>query len=93
MELTLLENTDDGRFEVRDPEGQVAGFIDYLRAAQSMILVHTEVSEQFKGQGVGSRLVRATLDALQDEGITVVNECPFIQQFLARHPGEYDWVQ
>jgi len=88
----VVDNPDMRRFEARAEDAAVAGFVRYGRRPQSVILLHTEVDEAFHGQGVGSRLVRGTLDQLLAEGVTVVNECPFIERFIQRHSGEYESV-
>lgn len=89
--MDVVDNSDQSRFEARS-DGDVVGFVQYRRAPDTVVLLHTEVSDTVAGQGVGSRLVRGTLDALLAEGITVVDQCPFIGRFLDRHPGEYDTV-
>lgn len=92
MQITITDSPDDGRFEARADSGAPVGFVQYRRTADAVVLLHTEVDGSLKGQGVGSRVVRATLDGLLDEGVTVVNECPFIGRYLDRHPGEYEAV-
>lgn len=89
--MDVVDNTDRSRFEARS-DGDVVGFVQYRRTPEAVVLLHTEVSDAVAGQGVGSRLVRGTLATLLAEGLTVVDECPFIGRFLDRHPGEYDQV-
>lgn len=93
MDLSVVENRDLSRFEARTDSGAVAGVVEYTRAEASVTLDHTEVDEAFHGEGVGSRLVRGTLSLLRDEGVHVVNDCPFVERFMRRHPGDYDWVE
>jgi uncharacterized protein len=31
-------------------------------------------------------LVRTTLDAVREEGLRVVAECPFVRSYVERHP-------
>ncbi len=92
MNLTVVDNTDESRFEARTDDDSVAGWVDYRRRPDSVTLVHTEVDGSYHGSGVGSRLVSATLATVTEEGVSVINECPFITRFLQRHPGEYDSV-
>jgi uncharacterized protein len=92
MDLTVVDNTDQQRFEARTDAGKVAGWVEYSRSADSVALVHTEVLEEYHGQGIGSRLVSGTIDQVSGQGVTVVNQCPFISRYIARHPGDYDFV-
>lgn len=93
MQLVVVDNSEKSRFEARTDDGQVAGVVEYTRDPGSVSLDHTEVDESFHGQGVGSRLVRGTITALLDEGVDVVNHCPFIERFLRRHEGEFASVK
>jgi predicted GNAT family acetyltransferase len=92
MDLTVVDNTDMSRFEARTEEGAVAGWVEYTRAVDAVTLDHTEVDGAYSGQGVGSTLVSHTLSMVLDEGVTVVNDCPFIERYMRRHEGEYDSV-
>jgi predicted GNAT family acetyltransferase len=92
MNLTVVDNTEHDRYEARTEDGTVAGVVEYRRRPDSVTLVHTEVDESFHGQGVGSTLVRGTLSELTGNGTRVVNHCPFIERFLARHEGEFPSV-
>ena len=49
-------------------------------------LLHTEVPDALSGQGIGSKLVRATLEAFRREGVKVVPRCEFVAAYVARHP-------
>jgi molybdenum cofactor cytidylyltransferase len=92
MDVTVVDNSDAGRYEARTDTGEVAGFVEYTRSALALTLVHTEVTADFAGQGVGSRLVRGALGLAERSGLLVINACPFIRSFIHRHPGEYAWV-
>jgi len=73
------------RFEA-DLDGELAGVIDYRLGDGVIVFVHTEVDDAFEGQGVGSRLAAAVLDAARDRGLRVVPQCPFIRSYIERHP-------
>ena len=58
----VRDNPALGRFEVAS--GGAVAFVEYRRAGDGRIaLLHTEVPDVLSGQGVGSKLVRAGLDA------------------------------
>jgi uncharacterized protein len=92
MDVTVVDNPEMSRFEARTSDGAVAGRVEYTRTDQQVMLDHTEVEDDYEGEGVGSTLVQKTLRTLLDEGVTVVNDCPFIERYLRRHEGEYDSV-
>ena len=72
------------RFEMRS--GDSTAFVEYRRAGERIVLLHTEVPEALSGQGVGSKLVRGTLDAVRAEGLKVVPRCEFVAAYVERHP-------
>ena len=64
---TLVHDEAAGRYELRAGDA-VLGFAAYLPAGPSVIVSHTEVDPGHKGEGLGSELVRATLDAIRASG-------------------------
>jgi len=86
----VKDNPAKGRFEMTS--GDVLAVIEYRRAGDRIVLIHTEVPDALAGQGVGSRLVRGVLDAIRAEGTKVVPRCEFVAAFIARHPEYQDLV-
>ena len=80
----VKDNPALGRFEMTS--GDSTAFVEYRRAGDRVVLVHTEVPQALSGQGVGSKLVRGTLDALRGGGRKVVPRCEFVAAYVARHP-------
>ncbi len=80
----VMDNPALGRFETGGGDG--TAFVEYRRAGDRIALLHTEVPEALSGQGVGSKLVRGTLDALRGEGTKVVPRCEFVAAYVARYP-------
>ena len=73
-----------GRFEMTS--GDSTAFVEYRRAGDRIALLHSEAPEALSGQGVGSKLLRGTLDALRGERRKVVPHCEFVAAYVARHP-------
>jgi len=87
MPDSFRDNEDRSRFEL-DVGGTVA-FVEYRKSSGAITLVHTEVPPALGGKGVGSKLARATLDAVRTQGRKLTVECEFIQGFMSKHP-EYN---
>jgi len=88
--ITVRDNPEGHRFEAVDDSGTVAGVAVYRRHDDRIVFVHTEVDDAFEGQGVGSELVREALDQVRSEGLRVVAECPFVREWIERHPDYAD---
>ncbi len=72
---------------------ETAGFVTYRGRGERRVLVHTEVDPRFEGRGIGSRLVKGVLEDLRDRGIRAQVLCPFITDYLRRHPDYSDVVE
>ena len=83
--VTVRDNSEESRFEALDESGAVAGFAAYRRSEDRVVFTHTEVDDAFEGQGVGSSLVHAALDAVRGEGVRVVAQCPFVRSYIEEH--------
>jgi predicted GNAT family acetyltransferase len=86
LQITVRDNPSESRFEALTPDGEVAGFSEYARHPDRIVILHTEVAERFEGQGVGGTLVRGELDEVAGLGLRVVASCPFVKAWIARHP-------
>jgi predicted GNAT family acetyltransferase len=81
------DNEAGNRFEL-DVDGSSA-FVTYRKSPGAITLVHTEVPPELGGKGIGSRLGRATLEAVRAQGRKLSVECDFIRNYMSKHP-EYD---
>lgn len=65
-------------------EGAMAK-LEYRRDGDRLLLLHTEVPEEFRGQGVGGRLVHAALGKARADNLTIVPWCPYARRWLKDH--------
>lgn len=72
------------------PDG--VAYVVYKREGRRVVLIHTEVPEALSGQGIGSKLVRGTLDQLRADGDEIVPRCEFVAAYIARHPEYEDMI-
>ena len=57
-----------------------------------VLLTHTEVPEQFSGQGLGSKLAAGVFRLIHESGRRVAIQCPFMAGWVSRHPEVADLV-
>jgi predicted GNAT family acetyltransferase len=81
----ITDHPERERFEAR-LGSRLAGFIDYQRRGSRLVLVHTEVLEEFAGRGIGNALARFVLDGVLAAGTRVTIKCPFLRAYVERHP-------
>jgi predicted GNAT family acetyltransferase len=81
----LTHNAELSRYEAR-VDGRLAGWLEHRPAGASVILAHTEVLDDFEGQGVGGHLVRHAVGAAREAGKSVIATCQFAAGYIERHP-------
>jgi len=86
--MSIIDNAARSRFEY-DVEDRTA-FIDYRRADNVVSLTHASVPRELEGRGIGSAMVRETLDLIRARGEKVVPACSFVDAFIRRHPDYAD---
>ena len=90
-EIVISDAPERKRFELT-VDGELAGFLIYRAREGLVALIHTEVAERFEGHGVGGRLARFALDQARAEGLAVLPFCPFVNDWMKRHPEYVDLV-
>ena len=84
-EITVRENADRSRYEAF-VDGDLAGYAAYRADSSKRVFTHTSVDPDYEGHGVGSTLARAALDDVRARRISIVVRCPFIAEYIQRHP-------
>ena len=92
-DVTIQDNPAENRYEVL-VDGELAGFADYrLLVDENRIdFTHTEVFEQFGGQGLAGKLAKGSLDEVRTRGLAVRPYCPFYKGWIQKHPEYVDLV-
>lgn len=88
MTMTIRDDSARQRYQL-DIDGALA-FIDYLRDGHRVIMTHAEVPPELRGGGIGSALVKGALALVRERGEKVVPVCPFVAQYMRRHPETQD---
>ncbi len=89
-EATTRKNESEDRYEAH-VEGALAGFAEYRLHDGIIEFHHTEVDDDFEGQGVGSTLARGALDDVRAAGSRKVKaSCEFIAGWIDKHPDYQD---
>ena len=82
-----MEHVTDNRAE-HEFELEVDGhraIAAYQLEGDTIVFTHTLVPKKLEGRGIGSKLIRAALDAARDRGLKVVPQCPFVRAYIDRH--------
>ncbi|MCK8480748.1 GNAT family N-acetyltransferase [Psychroserpens algicola] len=77
MEIKHESNGQKGRFYY-EVDGVEKALMTYSYAGSDKIIIdHTEVDASLKGQGIGYKLVEASVEYARDKHIKILPLCPF----------------
>lgn len=66
-----------------EQEGEVMAEMTYtMPAVNKMIIDHTEVDDELRGQNVGYNLVKASVEYARMNGIKIIPLCPFAKSIF-----------
>lgn len=60
--------------------------LTYQRSGNEMIIDHTHVPPEVRGQCIASALARAALDFATENQLGVVTLCSFVAEYIEQHP-------
>lgn len=92
MDFHVTENVAKRRFEMALPDDALAAAYYRIDENGQVVLIHTEVPEEFSGQGLATRLAIGAFDLIRQSGRKVVLKCPFMSVFFEKHPEYADLV-
>lgn len=58
----------------------------YARQGENMILEHTEVADELRGQNVGYELVHTAAEYARAHNLKIVPVCPFASAIIEKKP-------
>jgi predicted GNAT family acetyltransferase len=90
-EWIVRDNPERHRFEI--DLGDATAIAQYALGQGIITFTHTVVPPEFGGQGIGTALIRAGLQAARERGLKVVPLCPFFAAYLQRHGEEQDLLE
>jgi predicted GNAT family acetyltransferase len=81
----IINNVSMGRYELPIADDAVA--VAYYTVEDGrVVLRHTEVPNEYGGQGIGKRLAHAVFETLRGEGKRVIAKCAFMASYASRNP-------
>ncbi len=90
-EITIANDREEHRYQMTADGAQV-GFAAYREQPGALVITHAEIDAAVGGLGLGSRLVAFLLQDARDRDLDVVPLCPFVREYITRHPEHHDLV-
>lgn len=73
-----------GRFEL-ERDRHIA-YLEYTIAGDVLALLHSEVPQALRGSGIAATLAKTALDWAEEHHMKVDVVCPFVAEYLQKHP-------
>ena len=75
-----------GMFFVAQDENILAEMVYTMPSPEKMIIEHTEVSDELKGQNVGYQLVHTGVEYARTHHLKIIPLCPFANAVFKKKP-------
>jgi predicted GNAT family acetyltransferase len=83
-DISVTRNDEESRYEIRSGD-VLAGFAAFDLRPGSIRFLHTEIDDEFQGQGLAGKLASAALTDAAGRGEAIVPLCPYIAKYLETH--------
>ena len=87
--VEVTDNPARSRYELHI-DGELVGVADYRLENGVVVIPHTEIQRDRRGQGWGAVLVRGMLDDVRAQRRTVVARCWFVADFIEQNSSYAD---
>jgi predicted GNAT family acetyltransferase len=89
MNILQKQNGSKGSFYIQ-PQNEVLAEMTYSMAGESLMIIdHTEVSDELRGQNVGYQLVKKAVDYAREQHIKIMPLCPFAKSVFDKKREEF----
>jgi predicted GNAT family acetyltransferase len=92
-EIGVEDAKERSRYEARDADGNLMGFVSYRLSGATIAFLHTETLPAYRGRGVAGKLATKSLDDAREAGLRVEPACPYYQDFLKKHTEYSDLIE
>jgi uncharacterized protein len=77
---------ENNRFTAKDSQGIEAGEVTFSRGGEGVLVIdHTGVDPDYRGQGVAEELVRKVVEKAKKEGLKVQPVCSYAKREFEKH--------
>lgn len=77
-------------FYIGKDEENTRAKMTFVPTGEAQIIVnHTSVGDEFRGQGVGDQLLDKVIEHAREHQLKVIPLCPFVKTRMAKYPEKY----
>lgn len=76
------------RFEI--DLGDISAYANYHLSGKVITIFHVYTPPEFRGKGIAAQLAKYALDYARDNNLKVVPQCPYMRDYIEKHPEYQD---
>jgi predicted GNAT family acetyltransferase len=84
MDIQHEHNNNSGTFFI-EKSGERIAEMTYEQHNGKMVIDHTQVDDQLRGQNIGFELVKQGVDYARRSGLRIIAACPFAKKVIEEH--------
>ena len=92
MNIELKLNGNNDVFVLIDEQKIEVGELSFLLRDKEMIINHTGVNPNLRGQGLAEKLVLKAVDYAREKQLKIRPFCSYVSVYIGRHPEVQDVV-
>ncbi len=92
MEIVLKLNGNNGVYELINEQNAAVGELTFLLRENEMIINHTGVNPNLRGQGLAEKLVLEAVAFARKNGLKIKPFCSYVSAYIAKNPEVQDII-
>ena len=86
MNIELKLDGKNGVFELMDEQNKAVGELTFILKEEQMIINHTGVNPDLRGQGLAEKLVLEAVDYARKNKLKIIPFCSYVSVYVGKHP-------
>ena len=92
MKIELKLDGKNGVFELIDDTNNAVGELTFILKAEQMLINHTGVNPELRGQGLAEKLVLEAVDYARKNKLKILPFCSYVSVYIGKHPEVQDVI-
>ena len=90
MNIELKLDGKNGVFELLDETNKAVGELTFMLKGEQMLINHTGVNPELRGQGLAEKLVLEAVDYARKNKLKILPFCSYVSVYVGKHPEVQD---
>ncbi|WP_313374414.1 GNAT family N-acetyltransferase [Chishuiella sp.] len=92
MKIKLNLEQKNGVFELVDETDNTVGELTFMLKDKQMLINHTGVNPELRGQGWAEKLVLEAVDYARKNQLKIIPFCSYVSVYVGKHPEVQDVI-